>query len=95
MGRVAVTYADTVFVTSDNPRNENPEEIIDDILEGIKKGKTSVYIHTDRKTAIEKALKTAKKGDIVLLAGKGHEEYQIIGEEKLPFDERLIVKNLI
>ena len=95
MGQVATTYADRVYVTSDNPRTEDAQKIIDDILEGISKKKTPVYIHPDRKKAIETALKSAKKGDIILLAGKGHEDYQIMGESKLPFDERLIIESLL
>lgn len=95
MGQIASTYADVVFLTNDNPRTENPQEIIDNILSGIKKRKTSVYIVQERKKAIEKAIKTAKKNDIILLAGKGHETYQIINEEKYPFDERKIVSELI
>lgn len=95
MGKIAVTYADIVFVTSDNPRTEDPQEIIDDILLGIKKGRTPVYIEQDRKKAVFAALKTAKKGDIVLLAGKGHEEYQIIGTQKNAFDERQIVREYL
>ena len=95
MGLVATTYADRVYVTSDNPRTEDAQKIIDDILEGISKKKTPVYIHPDRKKAIETALKSAKKGDIILLAGKGHEDYQIMGESKLPFDERLIIESLL
>lgn len=95
MGQVASTYADRVYVTSDNPRTEDAQGIIDDILEGISKKKTPVYIHSDRKKAIEAAFKSAKKGDIILLAGKGHEDYQIIGNEKIPFDEREIIKKLI
>ena len=69
MGKIAVTYADAVFITSDNPRTEDPHKIIDDILLGVKKGRTPVYIQQDRKKAIFSALKTAKKGDTVLLAG--------------------------
>lgn len=95
MGQVASACADRIFITSDNPRTEDADKIIDDILEGISKKKTSVYIQSDRKKAIESAVKSAKKGDIILLAGKGHETYQIKGSEKLPFDEREIIKNLI
>ena len=96
MGQVATTYADRVFVTSDNPRTEDEDGIIDDILEGISsKKKTPVYIQPDRKKAIEAAFKSAKKGDIILLAGKGHETYQIKGNEMLPFDERSIIKSLL
>lgn len=95
MGKIAVTYADAVFVTSDNPRTEDAQSIIDDILLGVKKGRTSVYIQKDRKKAIEAALRFAKKGDTVLLAGKGHEEYQLVGDEKIPFDERKIVCEIL
>ncbi|MGN1419003.1 MAG: UDP-N-acetylmuramoyl-L-alanyl-D-glutamate--2,6-diaminopimelate ligase [Acutalibacteraceae bacterium] len=95
MGEIAVRYADVVFVTSDNPRTEDPQKIIDDILLGVKKSRTPVYISVDRKKAIADALKTAKKNDIVLLAGKGHETYQLKGGEKLPFDERKIIKEIL
>lgn len=94
MGSVAVTYSDMVFLTTDNPRSEDAEKIIDDILEGTAKKKTPIYIQPDRKKAIESAIKSARRGDIILLAGKGHETYQIIGNEKIPFDERTIVKEL-
>lgn len=95
MGMQANAIADIIFITNDNPRNENAMDIADDILLGAKKGKKPVYIILDRKEAIKQALTTAKNGDIVLLAGKGHETYQIIGEEKLPFDERKIVKEIL
>ena len=95
MGEIAVKNSDMVFVTSDNPRTEDPQKIIDDILVGIKKARTPVYIIENRKEAIRQALKKARKGDTVLIAGKGHEEYQIIGKEKVPFDETQIVKNFI
>lgn len=95
MGRVAAFYSDMVILTSDNPRNENPSEIIDDIIEGIGVTRTPVYIIENRRKAIEYALQKAQKNDIILLAGKGHETYQIIGEEKLPFDERKIVSSLL
>lgn len=95
MGQIASTYAEIIFLTNDNPRTENPQEIIDNILLGIKKRKSSVYIVQDRKKAIEKAIKTAKKDDIILLAGKGHETYQIIEDEKYPFDERKIISQLL
>ncbi|MCS7231503.1 MAG: UDP-N-acetylmuramoyl-L-alanyl-D-glutamate--2,6-diaminopimelate ligase [Elusimicrobiota bacterium] len=93
MGAIATQLADYVIVTSDNPRNEDPQRIILDIEVGIKKiGKTNYEIVPDRKQAIFKALSIAGNNDIVLLAGKGHENYQIIGSEKIPFDEREIVK---
>ena len=95
MGRIASFYSDLVILTSDNPRDENPSDIIDDVIEGIGITKTPVYIIENRRKAIEYALQKAQKNDIILLAGKGHETYQIIGDEKLPFDERKIVAELL
>ena len=91
MGETVARFSDIAVVTSDNPRTEEPEKIIDDILEGMKKVKIPVYIQKNRAKAIEYALKTAQKDDIILLCGKGHETYQIVGEEKIPCDERKIV----
>ena len=91
MGETVARLSDIAVVTSDNPRTEKPEKIIDDILEGMKKAKIPVYIQKNRAKAIEYALKTAQKDDIILLCGKGHETYQIVGEEKVPCDERKIV----
>lgn len=95
MGRIAAEYSDEVIITSDNPRTENPSEIIEDILSGTDRAKTPVYIIENRKKAIEYALQKAQKNDIILLAGKGHETYQIIGDEKIPFDERKIVADFL
>ena len=95
MGSIAVNFADVVFVTTDNPRSENPLDIIDDILSGIKDEKTPVFVCENRKEAIALALKTAKEGDIVLLSGKGHENFQQTKTEKIPFDERKIVRELL
>ncbi|WP_457639587.1 UDP-N-acetylmuramoyl-L-alanyl-D-glutamate--2,6-diaminopimelate ligase [Persephonella sp.] len=94
MGKVAESLSDVVVITSDNPRTEDPVKIIQDILSGIKR-KSSVVVEPDRKKAIETAVKMAEKGDIILIAGKGHETYQIIGSEKIPFDDRKIVEELI
>ncbi len=91
MGEAVARLSDVAVVTSDNPRTEEPEKIIDDILEGMQKTKIPVYIQKNRAKAIEYALKTAQKDDIILLCGKGHETYQIVGEEKIPCDERRIV----
>jgi UDP-N-acetylmuramoyl-L-alanyl-D-glutamate--2,6-diaminopimelate ligase len=93
MGKVAVAGADVLIVTSDNPRTEDPDAIIDEILAGMA-GATFERI-TDRRKAIARALAVAVPGDAILLAGKGHETYQIIGTEKRPFDERLIVRELL
>ncbi|MBQ7294879.1 MAG: UDP-N-acetylmuramoyl-L-alanyl-D-glutamate--2,6-diaminopimelate ligase [Clostridia bacterium] len=95
MGSIASQLSDIVIVTSDNPRSEKPLAIIDDILSGIKNGKKTVYIHENRKKAIEYALKIAQKDDIILLAGKGHETSQKNEKEVIPMDERRIVLDLI
>ena len=87
MGKVASSLSDFVVVTSDNPRGEDPENIITDILVGMK-DKTNFAVISDRREAIRYALLKAGKNDIVLLAGKGHETYQIINGEKYHFDER-------
>lgn len=95
MGEIAAKNADFLVVTSDNPRTENPEKIVDEIETGILKIKSKSYVKiVNRKKAIEFALKKAKPGDIVLLAGKGHEPYQIVGTKKLPFNEPEIVQQL-
>lgn len=88
MGRVVSELSDIAVVTTDNPRTEDPEEIIADILEGMKESKNETFIKIDRTEAIEFALSIAKENDLVLLAGKGHENYQIIGKEKHHYDER-------
>ena len=95
MREIAGRIADFTILTSDNPRTENPEMIIDDIEKGISKTKGKYDRVTDRKEAIEKALKMAGKKDIVILAGKGHEPYQEIDKVKYPFDERIIVKEIL
>ena len=94
MGDIASQLSDILVVTSDNPRGEEPMKIIDEILSGIEKNKKSVYIHENRRKAIEYALKIAGKNDIILLAGKGHEIYQTIGDDKIPMDEREIVREI-
>lgn len=93
MGRVAQQLADVAIVTSDNPRNENPESIIDEIITGMR---TEEFMRkANRREAIAMALELARPGDIVLLAGKGHETYQVIGTQKVEFDERAIVADLV
>ena len=89
MAKVAQRYGDVVIVTSDNPRTENPERIMDEIMEGFTpEFRGGVRVEVDRAKAIELAVESARAGDIVLLAGKGHETYQIIGREKFHFDDR-------
>ncbi len=90
MGNAASKYADLLIITSDNPRNEAPDEIINDIIEGI--GECEFVRITDRKSAIYYALENAQSGDVIVLAGKGHEDYQVLANgEKIHFDEREIV----
>ena len=93
MGKAAEAGADVVIITNDNPRTEDPEQILDDIEKGMSPGRHRRI--TRRKSAIESALKEAREGDVVLLAGKGHETYQIVGTAKLPFDEKVIVRELL
>lgn len=90
MGRVASEYSDIVIVTSDNPRTEEPLKIIEDITSGIvgAYGHRPLQVIPDRREAITEAIKEAREGEVVLLAGKGHEDYQIIGTEKIHFDDR-------
>jgi UDP-N-acetylmuramoyl-L-alanyl-D-glutamate--2,6-diaminopimelate ligase len=92
MGEIAVRLADVALATSDNPRTEDPERILDDVEAGMT-GK-SHYRIVDRRAAIGQALDLARQGDTILLAGKGHETYQIIGTTKEPFDEREVVRAL-
>jgi UDP-N-acetylmuramoyl-L-alanyl-D-glutamate--2,6-diaminopimelate ligase len=94
MGRIAGDYSDLVIVTSDNPRTESPETIIDDIMRGITRH-ASVLREVDRRTAIERAINGARQGDVILVAGKGHEDYQVIGKEKKHFSDREIIEQLL
>lgn len=93
MGEIGTRLADFAVITSDNPRTENPESIIDDIVKGATGDNFQVIVN--RREAIAYALSIAKKDDVVLLAGKGQETYQIIGKEKTHFDEREVVKELL
>ena len=93
MGRIAAEGSDVALVTSDNPRTEDPVAIIDDIEQGM--GGVAHLRIVDRLEAIHTALGQGRPGDTILLAGKGHETYQILGTEKVPFDEREIVRNAV
>ena len=95
MGEISGRIADFTFITSDNPRTEEPEKIIEQIEAGMKKTKGKYTVIVDRTKAIREAIKMATKRDIIVLAGKGHEPYQEINGVKHPFDERIIVKELI
>lgn len=94
MGQIAAQLSDIAIVTSDNPRTEEPTAIIEDILAGMENAENYIVI-PDRTAAIQKALSIAEKDDVVLLAGKGQETYQIIGKEKIEFDERKIVQRIL
>jgi len=93
MGRAVAGVADRIVVTSDNPRGEDPERIIDDVVSGLEG--TPYERIADREEAIARVLATAEEGEMILLAGKGHETYQVVGTEKRPFDERRIVRTLL
>ena len=90
MGQIAAECSDHVFITSDNPRTEDPHLIIQQILEGTQ-NHSNITVESDRRKAITAALHFAKKGDLVLIAGKGHEDYQILGKKKVHFDDREVI----
>ena len=94
MGRIAADLADLVVVTSDNPRTEDPDAIIAQIMDGVR-GATNVTVEADRRRAVEAALTMAKAGDTVLLAGKGHEAYQIVGDERIPFSDAQVAAEVL
>lgn len=94
MANVAEQFADAVIVTNDNPRTEDPQSIANDILQGFS-DKKSIQVVLDREKAIKTAVQMANNNDIVLVAGKGHEDYQIIGNKTSPFDDRLVVQQAL
>lgn len=93
MGRIATEKSDWVIFTNDNPRTEDPEKIMQDIIKGVEQ--TNYEVILDRHEAIKKALDKINKDDIVLILGKGHEDYQILGYEKVHFDDSEEIKNYI
>lgn len=95
MGRISTELSDKVFITSDNPRHEDPLDIIKEIIKGISSEKNNYSIEIDRFNAIEAALKEARNGDIVLIAGKGHETYQVFKNITLPFDDRETARKIL
>ncbi len=95
MGEISGRIADFTIITSDNPRTENPEKIVEQIEQGMKKTNGKYKVIVDRTEAIKEAIVMANKKDIIVLAGKGHEPYQEIKGKKYPFDERIIVKEII
>ena len=95
MGKVSGKYSDFTIITSDNPRSENPQVIAKEIESGIRNLKAEYRIVLDRKDAIKTGLDMARGGDIVLVAGKGHETTQVIGNKSLPFDDREVIRELL
>ena len=95
MGEISGRVADYTIITSDNPRTEDPDTIVAEIETGIKKTKGQYTCIVDRTEAIKAAIEMANKNDIIVLAGKGHEPYQEINHKKYPFDERIIVRDII
>ena len=95
MGEIAGRYSDYVIVTSDNPRGEDPEDITARIEEGVYSTGAAYSVIPDRKKAIRKAAVLARKNTLIIVAGKGHEKYQIIGDKKLPFDDVRILKEFL
>lgn len=95
MGEISSRYADLTIVTSDNPRFEEPEAIIEDILTGVKKADGAYVTVPDRKEAIRYAILNAEDEDVIVLAGKGHEDYQEICGVKYPMDERVLIREII
>jgi UDP-N-acetylmuramoyl-L-alanyl-D-glutamate--2,6-diaminopimelate ligase len=100
MGAVAGRLSDVIIVTSDNPRSEDPRRIIEDVLRGItpdtrRDSGQSLFTIVDRRLAIAKAVELARPGDLVLIAGKGHEQYQVIGDETLPFDDVAVAREAL
>jgi len=96
MGRAARELSDYVIVTNDNPRREDPQIIIDGILAGMRNGAGAAYeVVPDRAAAIDLAVRSAEDGDVVIIAGKGHEAYQLIGEESLPFSDAVVARAAI
>jgi UDP-N-acetylmuramoyl-L-alanyl-D-glutamate--2,6-diaminopimelate ligase len=95
MGRSAHQGADLVIVTSDNPRSESPQAIIDDVVAGMGPNPDRVQVIVDRREAIERAVREARPGDAVVIAGKGHESTQTVGETVVDFDDVLVAREIV
>jgi len=95
MGAAATSLADLSVITSDNPRSEEPGAIIDAIVEGARTNDGAFVVEPDRRAAIGLAVREARPGDVVVIAGKGHESYQELGDERLPFDDREVAREQI
>jgi UDP-N-acetylmuramoyl-L-alanyl-D-glutamate--2,6-diaminopimelate ligase len=95
MGQVAGEFSDLVILTSDNPRSEDPLQIMNDVMVGLKRTDTRTIVEPDRGAAIRKAVDEARGGDIVILAGKGHETYQIFKDRTIHFDDREVAREAL
>lgn len=95
MGAIAASFSDVCVITSDNPRTEDPTRIIEDILAGTVQGHAEYMVEVDRRKAIEVALEGARRGDFVLIAGKGHETYQIFKDRTIHFDDREVIREYL
>src|SRR5579859_601972 len=95
MGQVAAELSDFVVLTSDNPRSEDPLDIMNDVLVGLRRKDTPCLVEPDRAAAIKKAIEEARPGDILILAGKGHETYQVLKDRTIPFDDREVAREVL
>ena len=95
MGGIAQRYSDLAILTSDNPRTEDPTRILEEVVEGMSEGGGPYEIVPDRRTAIARGLDLVEEGDILLVAGKGHETMQILGTEFHHFDDRAVVREIL
>jgi len=95
MGQAAAELSDFVVLTSDNPRSEDPLAIMNDALVGIRRVDKPLVVEPDRAAAIARALNEAREGDLVILAGKGHETYQVLQDKTIPFDDRAVAREVL
>jgi UDP-N-acetylmuramoyl-L-alanyl-D-glutamate--2,6-diaminopimelate ligase len=95
MGEVAADLSDFVVLTSDNPRSEDPLDIMNDVLVGLRRKDTPCLAEPDRATAIRRAIEEARPGDILILAGKGHETYQVLKDRTIAFDDREVAREVL
>jgi UDP-N-acetylmuramoyl-L-alanyl-D-glutamate--2,6-diaminopimelate ligase len=95
MGQAAAEGSDLVVLTSDNPRSEDPLAIMNDALVGIRRTDVAHIVEPDRAAAIARVLKEAREGDMVILAGKGHETYQVLKDKTIPFDDRVVAREVL
>jgi len=95
MGEVAAELSDLVVLTSDNPRSEDPLDIMNDVLVGLRRKDTPYLAEPDRTLAIKRAIEAARPGDTIILAGKGHETYQVLKDRTVPFDDREVAREVL